>query len=198
MGQVGAMSGDFWLDWAILAVSLFNTILSLWLGLTVLLSAERRSWGIWLAGSGLLMSGAFFVSHTAILGHGLHDASQGMDFWWRVGWWPVVAAPLAWYVLMLWHTGFWAEPRSPLRRRQRPWLWLMILLAVSLVGLLLFANPLPSYTQVTQLKLSATPAIGGLPLLILVYPLYIVLCVILSLDALWRPGPVGRVMGDKR
>jgi signal transduction histidine kinase len=69
-------------------------------------------------------------------------------------------------------------------------------LAVGLVGLLLLANPLPSYTQVTQLNLSATPALGELPVLILVYPLYIVLCVSLSLDALWRPGPTERVMGD--
>ncbi len=47
------MSGNFSLDWLTLAVSLFNTILLLWLGLTVLLNAERRSWGIWMAGGGL-------------------------------------------------------------------------------------------------------------------------------------------------
>ena len=48
------MTGSFFLDWAIMAVSLFNTILLLWLGLTVLLNAERRTWGVWLAGGGLL------------------------------------------------------------------------------------------------------------------------------------------------
>ena len=32
----------FYIDWAIMAVSLFNTILLVWLGLTVLLNAERR------------------------------------------------------------------------------------------------------------------------------------------------------------
>ncbi len=46
------MTGIFWLDWAALAVSLHNTILLLWLGLTVLFNADRRTWGIWLAGGG--------------------------------------------------------------------------------------------------------------------------------------------------
>jgi len=209
------MTGEFLLDWAIMAISLFNTILLLWLGLTVLLNAERRTWGIWLAGGGLLMGGAFFISHSAILGHGLSTASQGMNFWWHVGWLPVVASPFAWYVLMLWYAGFWDDPRThlpqpdppilPIRvlnrqthlhRRQRPWLLLTVLLAVGSVGLLLFANPLPSYWQVAQLNLSATPSVGGIPLLILVYPFYILLCIGLSLDALRRPGPSARVMGD--
>jgi len=190
------MTGEFFLDWAIMAVSLFNTILLLWLGLTVLLNAERRTWGVWLAGGGMLMGGAFFVSHSAILGHGLHYTSQGMDFWWCMGWVPVVALPLAWYVVMLWYAGFWDDRQAHLYRRQRLWFLLTALLAVGLMGLLGFANPLPSYLQVVQLNLSATPSVGGIPLLILVYPPYIVLCISLSLDALRRPGPSGRVMGD--
>ncbi|MFN8458365.1 MAG: ATP-binding protein, partial [Anaerolineae bacterium] len=79
---------------------------------------------------------------------------------------------------------------------QRPWLFLTGGLAVILTGLLILANPLPSFVQVTQLHLSATPEIGGIPLLILAYPLYITLCVVLSLAALRRPAPSGRVMGD--
>ncbi len=47
-----------------------------------------------------------------------------------------------------------------------------------------------------QLNLSATPSVGGIPLLILLYPPYIMLCISLSLDALRRPEPSGRVMGD--
>ncbi|NOX61425.1 MAG: hypothetical protein GXP42_05695 [Chloroflexi bacterium] len=45
------MTGSFLLNWATLAVSLFNTILFLWLGLTVLLNAEPRTGGAWLAGA---------------------------------------------------------------------------------------------------------------------------------------------------
>jgi signal transduction histidine kinase len=179
-----------------MSASLFNTVLLLWMGLTVLLNAERRTWGVWLAGGGMLMSGAFFISHSAILGHGLYYVSRGMDFWWHVGWVPVIASPFAWYVVMLWYAGFWNEGHSPLRRRQRPWFILAVLLAIGFLGLFIFANPLPSYSQVAQLNLSATPSVGGVPLLILVYPLYILLCISLSLDALRHPGPSGRVMGD--
>ncbi len=39
--------------WGSRAVSFFNTIALLWLGLTVLLNAERQRWGTWLAGGGL-------------------------------------------------------------------------------------------------------------------------------------------------
>lgn len=190
------MTGHYFLDWGIIAVSLFNTILLLWLGLTVLLNAEHRTWGIWLAGGGLLLGGIFFVSHSAILGHGLSYVSRGMNFWWRVGWGPVVALPFGWYLVMLWYTGFWNNRQNALRRRQRAGLIITILLALGMVGLLIFANPLPSYTQVAQLSLVAVPAIGGIPLLIWIYPLYIVLCISLSLDALHRPEPSARLMGD--
>ena len=57
-----------------------------------------------------------------------------------------------------------------------------MLLAVGLVGLLIFANPLPSYWQVTQLDLLAAPSVGGIPPLILVYPVYILICIALSLE----------------
>jgi signal transduction histidine kinase len=190
------MTGYITLDWAILAVSLFNTILLIWLGLTVLLNAERRTWGIWLVGGGLLMGGAFFVSHTAILGQGLSYVSRGMDFWWHLGWGPVVISPFAWYMVILWYAGFWDDREGALGRRQRLWFPFTGLLAVGLVSLLFFANALPSYWQVVRLDLSATPSLGGVPLLILVYPLYILLCISLSLDALRHPGPSARVMGD--
>jgi signal transduction histidine kinase len=190
------MTGYLSLDWPTLGVSLFNTILLTWLGLTVLLNAERRTWGIWLAGGGLLMGGAFFVSHTAILGQGLSHASRGMDFWWHLGWGPVILSPFAWYLVVLWYAGFWDDREAPLRRRQRPWFLVTGLLALGLVGALLFANPLPSYRQAAQLDLAATPSLGGVPLLILVYPLYILLCISLALDALRHPGPSTRVMGD--
>jgi signal transduction histidine kinase len=190
------VTGVFLLDWAIMTVSLFNTVLLLWLGLTVLLNAERPTWGIWLAGGGLLLGGAFFVSHSAILGHGLETASRGMDFWWHMGWIPVVASPFAWYGLMLWYAGFWSERPTELRRRHRPWFLTTTMLAITLVGLLIFANPLPTYWQVAQLSLSTTLSVGGIPLLILVYPFYILLCIGLSLDVLRRPNPSARLMGD--
>ncbi len=208
------MTGSLFLDWATMAVSLFNTILALWLGLTVLLSAERRTWGIWMASGGLLMGGIFFVSHSAILGHGL---AQGVELWWQVGWLPVIALPLAWYVLTLWYAGFWGDGgadlpfwqrwgfvfsapftgSSRLHKRQRPWFIIAVLLGLGLVGLFVFTNALPSYWQVIQLNLAASPAVSGVPLLILAYPFYILLCIGLSLDALRRPEPSTRMMGEE-
>ncbi len=190
------MSGNFLLDWAALGISLFNTILLVWLGLTVLLNAERRTWGVWLAGYGLLIGGVFFISHSAILGQNVYSLSQGLNFWWHAGWGPLIAAPFAWYVLSLWYTGFWDDRQSVLFRRQLPWLVLTVLLALVLVGLLLFANPFPTFTQAAQLDLSDVPSLWGVPLLVLGFPLFIVLCILLALDALLRPGPSWRLMGD--
>lgn len=199
------MSGSFLLDWAALAVSLFNTIVLVWLGLTVLLNAERRSLGVWMAAEGLLMGAAFFVSHSAILGQNPYTLGSGINFWWHVGWIPVVASPFAWYVLMLWYSGFWDErsvgSSAPaggqnLYRRHLPWLALSVLFTLFLLGLLIFANPLPSALQIAQLDLSGIPSIAGIPLLILSFPPYILLCILLSLDALLRPAPSGRLMGD--
>ncbi len=190
------MTGLFFLDWAALAVSLFNTILQSWLGLTVLLNAERRTWGIWLAGAGMLLGGAFFVSHSAILGHGPDLLSPGMNFWWNAGWGPVIALPFAWYVVMLWYNGYWERPGTEFHRRQRSGLVAAILLSVAMTALLLFANPLPSFTRLANLALKPVLSLAGIPLLVLAYPVYILLCISLSLDALLRPGPSGRVMGD--
>ena len=189
------------LNWMVMTLSIFNTILTLWLGLTILLNTEHRTWGVWLTGGGFLIGGAFFVSHTAIFGYGLKTISQELDFWWRLGWIPVIISPLAWYLAMLWYAGFWNRSDTTggvdrLRQRHTPWLLLSLGVVVLLVGLLVFANPLPSYTQVAQLRLSNTPTIGHIPLLILAFPLYIVLCIVLSLDALRYPAPSERMMGE--
>lgn len=189
------MNNEFVLEWAILAVSLFNTILLLWLGLTVLLNAERRTWGIWLAGGGMLTGGAFFVSHSIIVGYGLDYFGQGVNFWWRLGWIPVVLAPFAWYTVVLWYAGNWEKDAPAAPRRHRAWFALITLMTVIMVALLIFANPLPSFTQAAQLNLNAAPSVRGTPLLILLYPVYILLCTGLSLEALLRPGPTLRVMG---
>ena len=203
------MSGNFLLDWASMAFSLFNTILLVWLGLTVLLNAERRTWGVWLAAEGLLMGAAFFISHSAILGQNPYSlvATSGawpaqIEVWWIAGWGLVIASPFAWYVLMLWYTGFWEggesapSAASALYRRQLPWFVLSVLLTLYLLGLLIFANPLPDIVHAVQLDLSGVPAVEGIPLLILAFPIYILLCIFLSLDALLRPAPSGRLMGD--
>ena len=96
------MSGILLLDWAIMAASLFNTILLAWLGLTVVFNSERRDWGVWMATVGLLLGALFFVSHTAIVGLGLNQLSwRNMIFWWTAGLVPAIMLPYAWYIIML-------------------------------------------------------------------------------------------------
>jgi signal transduction histidine kinase len=184
------MTGIFWLDWAIIAVSLFNTILLLWMGLTVLLNANRRDWGVWLMGGGLLVATAFFISHSAILGQELALNFDGLNFWWRAGWFGVIVAPLAWYVAVLWFSGFWAAPQSGLRRRHRPAVWLMLTWLSGLLLLLLAANPIPAYDQLVQTTWGVKLALGSTPLAFLLFPFFMVACILLSIDALRRPAEV--------
>lgn len=191
------MTGYVWLDWAILAVSLFNTLVPLWLGLTVLLNADRRHYGVWLMGGGLLTGAAFFVSHTAILGQELSLNTDGLNFWWRVGWIPVTIAPFAWYVVILWYGGFWAQPRPALFWRHVPWLVALSAGAAGLVGLMIVATPIPAYEQMIQLDLSGTLTIGGVPVLLMVFPAFMVVCIGLSIDALVRPAPTNRPMSEQ-
>jgi len=194
------MSGSLLLDWAVMVVSLCNIFLLLWLSLTVLLNAERRTRGIWLAGGGLFIGGIFFLSHSAILGFGPDYLDQAANFWWRLGWIPVIISPFAWYVVMLWYTGFWE--RLPLEmgqnlvlRRHRSWLILLTTASVAILALFLFANSLPSFDQITHFDLSATLSLRGIPILILLYPIFILTCISLSLDTLFHPGPTVRMMG---
>lgn len=190
------MSGQFYLDWAGISLSLFNTIVLVWLGLTVLLNAERRTLGLWAAGAELLMGGVFFLIHTIILGYGPSFFIQGLNFWWQLGWIPVVTLPYAWYGVMLWYAGFWDDQEAVLYQRHRGAFTLGTILVVGILVMLFLANPLPEVRQVLQLNLTATPSLFGLPLLVLVYPLYLVYCLVLSLDVLHRPAPSARLMGD--
>ncbi len=185
-----------------MAVSIINIILIAWLGLTVLLNAERRAWGVWLAGGGLLLGALFFVSHTVVLGLGPDFAGRGLEWWWRAGWVPLVALPFVWYAIIAWYTGFLdatletTPAIEALRLHHRSWFVVVLLLCVTLVGLLLFTSPLPTFSQAARLNLSTQIQIGGLPFILLCYPLYILLCIGLSLGALRSPMPSGRMMGD--
>lgn len=191
------ITGLFLFDWALISVSLFNAILLLWLGLTVFLNAERRTRGVWLVEEGLMLGALFFVSHTAILGRALMSpTSRGLEFWWRIGWMPVVLAPFAWYILILWYVGFWESRNTRLYRRHRLWLALVCGGALILVALMSFTHALPSYERLIRADFSETSTIGGIPVLFMIYPLFAVPCIALPLDALLHPEPSQRVMGD--
>lgn len=182
MGSI--ITGIFALDWAILTVSLFNTIIMLWLGMTILLNANRRHWGVWLLGGGTLMGAAFFISHTAILGQQALLNLDGLNFWWRLGWIPVTIAPFAWYIAMLWYGGFWNTPRPKLRQRHFHWFTLLCILTLSFVILLLTTSSIPAYENMIRQDLSGALTVGGLPLLLLIFPLFMIGCIALAIDVL--------------
>ncbi|MCB0209814.1 MAG: hypothetical protein KDJ52_10805 [Anaerolineae bacterium] len=191
------MTGSFFFDWATLAVSLVNVILQFWLGVTVLLNAERRTWGVWLTGGGTLLGATFFVIHSAILGYGLSVFSSTLNFWWRIGWIPVIALPFVWYVIMLWYTGYWDDRTARWPRQQRGWLALAFGGLVGLIGWLVFASPLPPFAEVVMFHFAAAAQVNGLSLFLVSYPLYIILCLGLALRALRHPLASERLMGDE-
>jgi hypothetical protein len=187
------------LSWATLAIPLFNAILLLWLGATVLLNSDKRTVGIWAASAGLLLGSTFFFAHTVIIARGVvHFGWLSMLFWWTIAMVPAIILPYAWYVIMLWYSGFWTREDSPLRRRQRRWL---LIISVGLgIGLLSFFAGLVllmgASPQLSGLRRFMRWSIAGIPLLAGAYSLYVVLCIGLSLDAVGRPGPARRAMGN--
>jgi signal transduction histidine kinase len=177
------------LDLAIRALSFFNTIALVWLGLTVLLNAERRTWGTWLAGFGLVLGGAFFAGHSTVVGREFGTFEAEMEFWWRLGWVPFVSPPYLWYLAMAWYSGVLGT------RKHRAAIVLTSLVG-SIMLVALFLNPLPSYHDLSSLAPGTTLSLGGIRLMVLAYPLYSSLCISLALIALWRPAAPQRFMGE--
>jgi signal transduction histidine kinase len=196
------MTGFFYLDWSLLSVSLFDAILMLWLGLTVLLNARHRtpegrsgSWGFWMAAGGLLLGGIFFIFHSALLGFDIRAILPALEFWWRAGWITVVILPFAWYAVMLWYAGFWEEGAHDLFRRHRPWFLFCAASALAWIVLALISNPAPTVSGLSEYTAAPASSTGGFPGVMLAYPLFIVVCMGLAFDALQRPGPTARWMG---
>lgn len=182
------------LTWLVNALSIFNMIAFLWLGFTVLLNVERRRWGTWVAGGGLILAGLFFAGHSAVVSHALdsfESFAADTEFWWRASWLPVVGAPYLWYLMTAWYTGVINRPA------QRLWVGLVGLLGLAALVSLVVANPLPSYDEVLNRSPVALLRLGGLPLLALIYPVYSASCILLALAALRRPAASERFMGDE-
>lgn len=190
------MSGNLVLDTAALVVSLFNTMLLLWLGIVVVSNADRKSWGIWMASGGLLCGGIFFLVHTAILAGGLREATVDLDLLWHFGWLPIIVSPLAWYVVMLWYAGFLGAPARQTLKLHLPGLTFVSACAALLMVLLLFVGSLPTFAQVVTFGNTPYVPTHGTPLLVIVYAIYNISCLGLAIHALRNPGPSARWMGE--
>lgn len=186
------MTGYLAIDWAIAALSLFNIIVLLWLGLTVWLNSAppgslTRHRGVWLMSGGLLAGAMFFVCHIIILGQAAEMALDGLDFWWRVGWLPILIVPYIWYVVVLWYCGYWEHESGPLRSRHRLWGYGVTLSMALLILSTLVLQPLPPYSQVALFARVGEWPFQQTPIFFLLFPLVMVACVTLSIDALLRP-----------
>ena len=178
----------------LLIVSLTNVILMLWLGMTVLMNAERRSAGVWLAGAALLLGSGFFLLQAIVAWRGIGQIIVAIELQWPMGWFIGTVLPVAWYVATAWHAGFWDEHPQPLRRRHTPWLIAVLLLAAGVLLLASEAMIYPWELQSGEPAPFAEPSVGGVPLLGIGYPILIILCIVLALDALWHPAPSERAM----
>ncbi len=104
---------------AILALSVFSTILLFWLGFTLLLTAARRNLGIWMAALGLFAGGVFFLDHTALVVLDLTNTQAHLGAWWHVGWVALIIAPFAWYGAVLVARGLLGGGRRAAATRTR-------------------------------------------------------------------------------
>ena len=181
---------------AILGVSTLSFILLGWLGLAVLLNAEHRRLGVWLIAGALFSGMAFFVLQAAVAAHGAEYVAIALYFQWPLGWAIGGALPTAWYVTMLWYTGI-LDPRGA-RALVRHLPRLILVVLVGNGTMLLFARG-ARYPWIGQGSGASVdgPTLGGAPLLAIVYTLSVVLCIGLSVEALFRPpAPSPRPMGD--
>lgn len=169
---------------AVLGVSLFDATLLGWLGLTVLLNAERRRAGLLLTGGALLCGGAFFLAQAGIAGRG--GLRVAMYAQWPLGWLIGASLPCAWYLSMLWYSGAWDTLRNPLRARHVPWLCATLVGLAGVLGLIARGWQYPWHADLSSQPFGG-PAVLGLPILIAAYPAFIFLCILLSVDVLLRP-----------
>ncbi len=191
------MSGNFWLDSSILTLSVFNILIMLWLGSMIILNAENRNWGVFAAATGLFAGTFFFISHAAILGQNIELFNVGVSLWWHIGWAPIIATPYVWYIVMLWFSGYWDGITSKLHNRHRYWVRLTLFYAILLLVLFVFFNPLGDLSLSGNIdEYSRNANISNSSVLFLAYPIFILLCIGLSMDALARPAPARRRQGE--
>ncbi len=173
---------DYALFAATLAISLFDTVTLLWLGLTVFLTGNRRTSATIAGSAGLLLGSIFFGGHTLIITHTLGSGSFGVNIVWRVMWVVAVAAPFFWGLSIFYYSG---DPNTGL------WVRGILTFAGLVLIALLIINPIPSFNDLIFAS-ALTPSIAW------AYVPYLFLCFTLPLIALRRPRSVPPSMGGMR
>jgi histidine kinase/DNA gyrase B/HSP90-like ATPase len=124
-----------------IAISVFNLMIYLWLGLTVLLNGNRQSRVTWIGGIGLLAAALFFLCHGALVGAGVPGGPSPVDIWWRLAWAPAFVAPFLWAATGLRYadvTGAWRRMRLP------------VLQSVAVLGVLAALLTIPAWPAIAS------------------------------------------------
>ncbi len=175
--------------WADRALSLFNTVVVLWLGAIVLLHAGRRQWDTWLACGGMMLAGIFFAGHSTVVGQRLDATNGAMGFWWQAIWLAFIIWPLLWYAIVAWYT---EAVNLPLHRR-----FLTGAVIMGVVALLApaFLPLIPPYGAILKHEAPHILTLASVPI-ILLYPVYCVVGEALALAALRAGGRSPEFMSD--
>lgn len=181
------------LGFSLLALSTFVTLLPVWLGITVLLNGERRTWGLWLAGGSLIVAGGFFAAHTAMVDGSLLPFPVNPSLW-LIGWSIIVLLPTAWYVVILWFGGYWENTNAPLHRRHRFTLPLIAGLALAAIIAVIPFEGMPIGSRWIN-SIPSSPIVRT-PIATILFPLFLFATIALSLDALRRPPSTGDLVVD--
>ncbi|HEY4690203.1 MAG TPA: hypothetical protein VIK33_12890 [Anaerolineae bacterium] len=159
---------DFFVIVGAQTLSLFNTVMLLWLGLTVLLTGNRRRPATIAGCAGLLLGAVFFGGHTLIL---TAASSTAIVVAWRVMWVVAIAAPYFWSLSIFYYSG------NPNAGR---WVRRILTTALALLLVLFVISPLPSFYEFALAQ-------NLQPIIAVAYVPYLFLCFTLPLIALRRP-----------
>ena len=160
------------------AVSLFNTVILLWLGLTVIFTGNRRRPATIAGSAGLLLGSIFFMGHTLIIAHTVDLTGLGVNTIWKVMWFVAVTAPYFWGLAIFYYSGN-PEAGKWVRR-------ILTAAAFFIIITMYVVVPLPSF-----LEFVLAPVLA--PVIAWVYVPYLFLCFTLPLIALRRrPNVIAR------
>jgi signal transduction histidine kinase len=152
-------------------VSLFNTVILLWLGLTVILTGDRRKPATIAGSAGLLLGALFFMGHTLIIGHSMDIFGRGINTVWKVMWVAAITTPYFWGLSIFYYSG---HPSAGKWVRR-----ILTAAAFFMIFAVAFVFPLPSIMEFALAPVLAPVIAWG-------YVPYLLLCFILPLIALRR------------
>lgn len=190
------------LHWALLTTSFVIVTLLGWLGLTVVLTAERRRWAVWLVSLAMFSGAAFFAVHAIVLCRNSYDGNALMMSEWPIAWVVGILQPCAWYAVVLWHIGFWENRRAIRHARLHTGAFYAMLGILGAATLLVANDPIISkdpfllFSRFDPALILAGPYLSGFPVFALLYLGLLVLYTVFALDALIHPAPSSRMMGD--